>query len=97
LLSAGFGFLELFEYRAPAQPAQELSEAYRLGVRHICFEVEDPDSALEAVVDQGGSMMNAPESVPGGGRAVYCRDPFGNLLEFTTSGGRMPSVSDAAP
>lgn len=97
LLSAGSGYLELFEFQSPTQTAQERAEAYHLGIRHICFQTENPDRVLKAIVNAGGSMTHKPQSVPGGGRAVYCRDPFGNLLELTTAEGRMPTVGQPPP
>lgn len=93
LLKIGRGFLELFEYTQPSQPKQEPDEAYKLGIRHICFEVTDPSCTLSIVEAEGGSVMNQPQGLSGGGTAVYCRDPFGNLIELTTAAGRMPSLN----
>ena len=47
---------------------------------------------LERCVELGGQKMNDPFSVPGGATAVYCRDPFGNLLELVEPGGRFPPL-----
>ena len=93
LLRIGKSFLELFEYLRPTQAAQTPDSAFRLGIRHICFEVLSPDSVLSKIVAEGGSMMNKPQTIPSGGRAVYCRDPFDNLIELTTASGRMPSLN----
>jgi catechol 2,3-dioxygenase-like lactoylglutathione lyase family enzyme len=92
LLQAPRGYLELFEFKHPSQPPQALSEAFQPGIRHICFESTDPVTALRRVVEHGGERINDPQRIPGGGCAVYCRDPFGNLLEFTTADGRIPSL-----
>lgn len=93
LLKADFGYLELFEYRLPEQAAPKPMDAYHMGIRHICFEVDDPDAVLKDIVLAGGIEMNKPQQFAGGGKAVYCRDPFGNLLELTTATGRMPSLA----
>ena len=93
LLKIGRGFLELFEYTRPSQPKQEPNDAYKLGIRHICFEVTDPKWILSKLEAEGGSVMNQPQSLSEGGTAVYCRDPFGNLIELTTAAGRMPSLN----
>ena len=92
LLRSESGFIELFQYLEPEQPEQVPENAYRLGIRHVCFEVSDPDEVLEQIVQAGGEKMCPPQQIPGGGRATYCRDPFGNLIELTTATGRMPTV-----
>jgi catechol 2,3-dioxygenase-like lactoylglutathione lyase family enzyme len=93
LLRSEWGFIELFQYLAPDQPEQVSEHAYRLGIRHVCFEVTDPDEALQQIVQAGGEKMFSPQQIPGGGKAIYCRDPFGNLIELTTATGRMPSIA----
>jgi predicted enzyme related to lactoylglutathione lyase len=43
------------------------------------------------VTAAGGTQLGEVITIPGGAPAVvYCRDPFGNIIEFLKPGGRMP-------
>lgn len=48
--------------------------------RHVCFEVEDLQ-AVRAALEQAGYAPYDAAPIPGRPR-FFCRDPFGNLLEF---------------
>jgi len=83
LLQGKNGYLELFEYSAPASEAAPGERAaHDYGIRHLCFEVSNVATVLEKVVTLGGSQINEPVTNDSGTTAVYCRDPFGNLLEL---------------
>ena len=84
-------YIELFEFSAPPSTAQpgDLG-ANEPGIRHISFAVRDVQAALDHCIELGGSKINDVVSVPGGATATYCRDPFGNILELVTPGGRFP-------
>ena len=85
MLKGRNGFLELFEYRVPASDADPgIRAANDLGIRHICFEVDNVASALKRLIELGGSPINEPVTNEAGITATYCRDPFGNLLEFVS-------------
>jgi len=76
-------YLEIFEYSAPVSDASPaVRGANDLGIRHLCFEVDDVALAAVKVVALGGSKINDPVTNDAGITAVYCRDPFGNLLEL---------------
>ncbi|MCS7255763.1 MAG: VOC family protein [Thermomicrobium sp.] len=48
--------------------------------RHVCFEVDDLAEVRTRLVQAG---FRPTDAVPIPGRArFFCRDPFGNLLEF---------------
>ncbi len=50
--------------------------------RHFCLEVDDVEASRRAVVAAGCETF---EDVPIPNRPrFFCRDPFGNLIEFTT-------------
>lgn len=88
-------YLELFEYSSPASSEDpRLRQASDRGLRHMMFEVDDVGAAWSKVRELGGIVMNEPVSVPGGPTVIYCRDPFGNLLELAQPAGRMPSLDD---
>ena len=90
-------YLELFEYVTPAtiQKPAELQPS-DMGIRHLMFEVSDVWAVWRKVRDCGGAVMNEPLDVDGGPRVIYCRDPFGNLLELAEPAGRMPRLEDVA-
>ena len=95
LLQGANCYLELFEFSAPVsdlRPAEYGANDY--GIRHLCFEFEDVAVALKLVVSLGGAKINEPVCNDSGITAVYCRDPFGNLLELITPSpdGPLPSI-----
>lgn len=92
LMQGAGGYLELFEYSAPVAEMLPESQSHQAGLRHLGFQVDDVDAMLEKLERIGGRRINPPATMPGGGRAVYARDPFGNLIELMTPGGRMPSL-----
>jgi catechol 2,3-dioxygenase-like lactoylglutathione lyase family enzyme len=50
--------------------------------RHFCLEVDDLDSYRRCLADAGYEPYDETP-IPNRPR-FFCRDPFGNLLEFTT-------------
>ena len=95
MLQGDYGFLELFEYEEPATSANpSRRNANDLGIRHVCFQVRDVDQALAQVVALGGTKTHDPITNERGVRAVYCRDPFGNLLELIAPAGPLPGLEE---
>lgn len=94
MLKGANAYLELFEYSAPAHKSGTVDQqANELGIRHLAFLVSDVEEALKRCVELGGSKMNDPSAIPGRAAAVYCRDPFGNLLELVQSLGGFPELA----
>ncbi len=89
-------YLELWQYQEPARRYAEpaVLGAHELGLRHLAIEVEDVDAALDRVCELGGSRMGEPLRYPDGSTAVYCRDPFGNLIELMAPSKSMASLND---
>ncbi|MBY6161153.1 VOC family protein [Mameliella alba] len=86
------GLLELFEYSAPVSEAEPSARtAADRGLRHIGIETDTPEAVVEAILEAGGRRDGVLTQVPGGARAIYCRDPFGNIIEILKAGGRIPS------
>lgn len=80
---AGEGFhIELFEYSAPAPEGDPAAmRPCDPGIRHIGFDFDDIDAACKRLVEAGGSMHHEPVRL-GNTWAIYCRDPFGNIVEL---------------
>ena len=77
-------YLELFQYSAPEQtgPDPGALGAHELGIRHIGFYVDDCWKEYERFKRLGGQVMGEPVGSDENGWAVYCRDPFGNIIEL---------------
>lgn len=90
-------YLELWQYTAPDPKGDPLKEgANDFGINHLCFEVDDVSAEYERLKALGGIVMNPPVVLSDGGSAVYCRDPFGNIIEFTTAGNGFPALKELA-
>lgn len=95
LMKCNNTYLELFQYKSPAADYEgHQPSANEPGIRHLAFEVDDAQVEYERLVRAGGMPINQPYIFPEGGSAVYCRDPFGNIIEFTTAGRGYPSIDD---
>ena len=77
-------FLELFEFVTPEQtaPAPKDLLAHEPGIRHLAFYVDDVRKEYQRLLKLGGQVLGElPEgdNIP---KAIYCRDPFGNIIEL---------------
>jgi catechol 2,3-dioxygenase-like lactoylglutathione lyase family enzyme len=77
-------FLELFEFSAPRQtgPQPEALGAHEAGIRHLAFYVDDCRAEYRRFLDLGGQTLGEPVGDDDHGWVVYCRDPFGNIIEL---------------
>ena len=78
-------FLELFEFSSTggkAATAAPMPRADEPGIRHLAFYVDDCRAEYERLQELGGITMGVPAGDEDGGYAVYCRDPFGNIIEL---------------
>ena len=77
-------FLELFDYAAPEQtgPAPSSLGPQEPGIRHLAFYVDDCRKEYQRLLDLGGKVLGEPIADESGFYAVYCRDPFGNVIEL---------------
>lgn len=88
-------FLELWQYETPVQVGDEPAErgAHERGLRHLAIEVDDVRATLDRIVELGGSRMGEPVDIDDdGGAAVYCRDPFGTILELMSVGSTLAGL-----
>lgn len=77
-------YLELFEFSAPEQAAAagDGHGPHEPGIRHLCFFVDDCRAEYKRLLELGGEPLGEPTDVGGGAYTVYCRDPFGNIIEL---------------
>ncbi len=93
MLQGPNAYLELFEYELPETLADNRPrQAFEPGIRHLAFTVTDAAAAVARCVALGGSRINDPKPVTGRAAAAYCRDPFGNLIEFVQPLGGFPEL-----
>ena len=92
------GFLELWQYHAPEPVGDDPARqgAHERGLRHLAIEVDDVDEALVRVVELGGAKTGEPIRSESGSAAVYCRDPFGTIIELMSAGTDLASLDDLA-
>lgn len=76
-------YLELFEFSKPDHTGSgaEPAGAHVPGIRHLCFYVDDCRAEYERLLELGGKPLGEPTDI-GGVYTVYCRDPFGNIIEL---------------
>jgi catechol 2,3-dioxygenase-like lactoylglutathione lyase family enzyme len=87
MLRAGNAFLELFQYEAPqgwsANPSRSPADH---GYTHFCIDVTDIDAEYERLSANGMTFHAAPPTSEEIGdtrlRAIYGRDPDGNIVEL---------------
>ena len=87
MLRAGNAYLEVFQYLSPvgrsADPTRSPADH---GYTHFCLDVVDIDAEYERLSGMGMTFLNPPPaagSVGGGAiRALYGRDPDGNIIEL---------------
>ena len=87
MLKAGNAYLELFEYSSPiprgADPTRSPSDH---GYTHFCLDVTDIDAEHERLMAGGMTFHSPPPTAAelGSGRlrAIYGRDPDGNIVEL---------------
>ena len=81
MLRAGNAYLELFEYSAPAaRDAAPLRPCDR-GYTHLCLDVTDIEAEHARLMRAGAAFERKPGDF-GELRAVYGKDPDGNVIEI---------------
>ena len=85
VLRLGSSYLELFRYHNPqTRAAQERRPVSKQGITHLCLQVTDIE-AEHARLAAAGMEFHAPPAPCVQGtrhRAVYGRDPDGNVIEL---------------
>jgi len=89
MLRAGNAHIEMFEYSAPVATeasGDDLRQPYHRGYTHFCLDVVDIDAEFERLSAAGMQFHSSPptsdEMGNGRLRAIYGRDPDGNIIEL---------------
>jgi len=77
-------FLELFEYSAPPKQGPDPASLgpQEMGLRHLAFFVDDLETEYRRFIELGGEALGSLPADTEAPRAVYLRDPFGNIVEL---------------
>jgi catechol 2,3-dioxygenase-like lactoylglutathione lyase family enzyme len=79
----GSGKLELVKYHAPADSkGPHPLPANRLGFRHIAIEINDLNTIVDGLRDQGFDTVGEVQDYEGIYRLCYARGPEGLIVEF---------------
>ncbi len=89
LKTAGGEHIELVMYEEPKTPAT-LMETTTPSAVHLAFRVQDIDGTLDRLKRAGSRPVSEPVEL-GSARFVYCRDPFGVLLELIETSATPPA------
>ncbi|MDC1160452.1 VOC family protein [Luminiphilus sp.] len=90
ILKNANSFLELFQYQSPEPEGNPMERrACDPGIAHLAFQVADMEHAYRRFTAAGGLVHNEPVRV-GEGWSIYCRDPFGNIIELMQVGSDEP-------
>jgi glyoxylase I family protein len=81
MLKAGNAYLEMFQYTAPEAKQAEPLRPCDFGYTHIALDVVDIGSEYERLTQAGMQFSRTPADF-GDIRAVYGRDPEGNIVEI---------------
>lgn len=84
MLRAANAYIEFFEYDSPPSRGGERLRPNDHGYTHICLDVEDIDAEYVRLSANGMTFGATPFEGPI--RAVYGRDPDGNVLEIQEVG-----------
>jgi len=80
MLRAGTCYLELFQYEAPAPTVTQPLRPFDKGYTHFCIDVTDIAATCEHLKRHGMTFPADPVDF-GPARAIYGRDPEGNIIE----------------
>ena len=90
----GQGGLLLYRGQLPksgvdrVRKSQRPSQLNRLSISELCFDVEDIDTFVKRLRGEGVEFLSKPQYFDlttqslGCSKAVYLKDPDGNILEF---------------
>lgn len=83
MIEMGGTYIEFFEYRSPVPKSLDPEwTVCNHGYTHICLEVDDIDAEYDRLSNAGMTFHGPPPAVYNGMRALYGRDPDGNVIEI---------------
>ena len=92
MMRAGNAYLEFFEYSAPQPRYTERLAPYDRGYTHICLDVLDIGSEFDRLSAAGVVFVQPRYGDFGEIKAVYGRDPDGNIIEIMETSSDHPTA-----
>lgn len=92
LMKCDNAFMEIFEFTSSCDSIATNHVPNKYGIRHITLQVVKIEDYVNKCINNGGKVLGEIVHFPGAGTAVYCTDPFGNIIEFLHPAGTMPPV-----
>jgi catechol 2,3-dioxygenase-like lactoylglutathione lyase family enzyme len=78
--------IELVKYWHPKDPKGiQMYDANTLGLRHLCFQVEDLDGILENLKQKGTKLVGEVQTYENSWKLCYIRGPEGIIIELAES------------
>lgn len=80
--------LQVFEFiDPPAERPDDDTAFWRTGFFHICLTHPKIEAMADRIVEHGGTSSRVYREIPGKPyAAVYCADPWGNVIEINSHG-----------
>lgn len=97
MMKAGNCYLEMFQYSAPAPESVQPKRAQDKGYTHFCVEVTGIEKEFERLKGLGMSFVYESPVDAGISKAIYGRDPEGNIIELQEGSAGCPSPVEALP
>ena len=97
MMSAGNCYLELFEFKKPEPPEKDPLRANDRGNTHIAFAVANLESEMHRLKAIGMTFVSEMPQSNRWLRAVYGRDPDGNLIELIEVAEHMSFAFEKVP
>jgi catechol 2,3-dioxygenase-like lactoylglutathione lyase family enzyme len=82
MLKAGTAYLEVFEYFAPPSRIAEPLRPSDHGYTHFAVDTDDIEADFERLKAAGMTFTHQVPDAQGGIRALYGKDPDGNVIEL---------------
>jgi catechol 2,3-dioxygenase-like lactoylglutathione lyase family enzyme len=90
-------YIELFQYSAPDPVSTRPLRPFDKGYTHFCIEVTEIEKEYERLRGLGMTFGHPSPIEVGGAKAIYGRDPEGNIIEIQESGVPSPIDVDKLP
>ena len=75
-------FVELFEHDSPHPLHDDLMDFQKNGIKHISFIVQNLEAVINSAIDNGGTVIRAPQSGKTVKRNAFIGDPDGIPIEL---------------
>lgn len=90
MMKAGNAYLELFQYSSPKPRNSSPLVASDHGFTHFCVDVTDIEEEMQRLTGLGMQFFAEKNADFGVVKAIYGKDPEGNIIELQETSGSSP-------